>query len=310
MAIEKISTLFGVPAPDHVVLEVTEPGVNTPAADTGYIFDGLLLKKILLWVSKDTPCKNLLLVGDAGVGKTSVILETAARLGRQVWSISCSGRTRFSDMVGTLVIDENGATRFADGPLTASMRVGGAFFLANEITRMDSGEQMRMADVLDGRARLTIPETGEIVIPNPDWRCAATGNSGGYGDESGAYAGEKVGSIAFGDRFMKLTVKGLNEEAETNMLLSYVPGLTMDIAGGMVKLAREIRKGFVSNGGGLRVSISPRALVRWGQLVEAYASMSGIDSPLEEALMDAVLNGAPEDDVATVVEVLRNWIQE
>lgn len=309
MATEKISALFGIPAPDHVVLEVAEPGLNTPAKDAGYVFEILTLKKLLLWLSKDAPCKNLILIGDAGVGKTSAVLEVAARLGRQVWSISCSGRTRFADLVGTLVIDKSGATRFVDGPLTSALRAG-EIFLGNEITRMDAGEQMRLVDVLDGRSRLTIPETGEVVIPHPNFRFAATGNSGGFGDESGAYAGEKVGSLAFGDRFIRIVMTGLGEEDEKKMLLSYVPGLTAEIAAGMVKLAREVRRGFIGNGGGLRVTISPRSLVRWGQLVEAYSAMSGIDSPLEEALMDAVLNGAPEDDHKTVLEVLRNWIQE
>jgi cobaltochelatase CobS len=306
---EKLSVLFGVQAPDHVVLEVSEPGPNTPTKDPGYIFDSLLLKKLLLWLSKDAPRKNIFLIGDAGVGKTSVVLETAARLGREVWTMSCSGKTRFGDLVGTLVIDESGATRFVDGPLTAAMRNGGVF-LGNEITRMDSGEQMRLADVLDARSKLTITETGEVVDPHPNFRFAATGNSGGFGDESGAYAGEKVGSFAFGDRFIRLKVKGLDEESELKMLLQYAPNLTKEIAEGMVKLAREVRRGFVSNGGGLRVTISPRSLVCWGRLVESYSSMSAIESPLEEALMDSVLNGAPGDDCHAVVEILRNWIRE
>jgi cobaltochelatase CobS len=306
---KRIADLFGIPAPDHAVLEVRESGENTPSADPAYIFDPLLLKKILLWLSGQTPCKNLLLIGDAGVGKTSLLLEVAARLGRQVWSVSCSGRTRFADLVGTLVIDESGATRFVDGPLTAAMRAG-ELFLGNEITRMDAGEQMRLVDVLDGRSRLTIPETGEVVIPHADFRFAATGNSGGYGDESGAYAGEKVGSLAFGDRFIRIWMTGLSEEQEKEMVLKSIPGFDEKLVEGMVRLARDVRKNFIGNGGGLRITISPRSLLRWCQLTMAYSAMSGINSALEEALMDSVLNGSPEDDHKTVIELLRNWMKE
>lgn len=312
--LKKLAEVFGVAAPDHVTIEVADAGNNTPAADQNYIFEPVLLKKVLMWLSPQTPSRNLLLIGDAGVGKTSMVLEVAARLGRQIWSVSCSGRTRFADLVGTLVIDESGATRFADGPLVAAMRTGG-IFLANEITRMDAGEQMRLVDVLDDRSRLTIPETGESITPAEGFRFAATGNSGGFGDESGAYAGEKVGSFAFGDRFIRLVVTGLNEEQEKMMLLKAVPSLTEEIAKGMIGLAKMVREKFIGAGGGLRVTITTRSLIRWGHLTVAYSSMTGITddqgtSVIEKSLMDAVLNGAPQDDQQTVVEIFRNWLAE
>ena len=42
---------------------------------------------------------NILLVGDACVGKSSVILEAATRLGVPVFQLACSGKTRFQHLI-------------------------------------------------------------------------------------------------------------------------------------------------------------------------------------------------------------------
>lgn len=303
---KKIKDLFGVPAPDHAVIKVRDNSSGPVPAVGDYVFDALVLKKVLLWLGNQTPRRNLFIIGQAGVGKTSFILEAAGRLNIPVWGISCSGKTRFEHLVGTLAL-VNGATEWVDGPLTAAMRSGG-IFLANEISRMDPGEQMRLVDVLDSRARLAIPETGEIVEPGQTFRFAATGNSGGFGDESGAYAGERSGSLAFYDRFIKIVMKPLSEAEETALLKSQVPALTDTIVATMVRLAKEIRGGFVGNGGALRVNLSPRALLDWGKLMEEYRAFSGVD-PIRESLMDTVLNGAPEDDAKVVINLLDKWLQ-
>lgn len=306
MAMKKIADLFGVDAPDAAVIEVADAKENTPSIDPLYYFDSVFLKKMLLWLSPNTPRKNLLLIGDGGVGKTSGVLETCARLGKEVWGMSCSGRTRFMDAVGSLMITEDGATKFAYGPLPLAMMSGGVF-LANEVTRMDAGEQMRLVDVLDGRSRLTIPETGEIITPHPDFRFAATGNSGGYGDDTGAFAGEKRGSIAFFDRFIKLTLAPLPPEVEEMVVRRYAPGLPEAVVKGMCKLAQSVRESFVGAGGSLQVTVSPRGLVAWAQMAQCYATIKGID-PVTEALNDTVLNGAPEVDVNAIREIYKTWL--
>lgn len=191
-----------------------------------YVFQPLLLKKLLAWHAGITH-RNLMLIGETGCGKSSVIEEIAARLGLPIFSTACSGDTRFESLVGSLSL-ENGTTMFKDGPLTAAMRVGG-IFLANEITRMNAGEQMRLADVLDKGGKLTIPETGEVVIPHPDFRFAATGNSGGFGDDTGAYAGERNASLAFRNRFNVLRMKPLDQSSEEQMLAAACPSIPYSI---------------------------------------------------------------------------------
>lgn len=298
-----INLAFGINAPDHVMVEVL--GSSSGAViDKNYWFDPQMLKKLLRWVYGQSARRNLMLIGDAGVGKSSVIVEIAGRLNVPVFQMACSGKTRFQHLVGSREL-VGGETKWVDGPLTRAMREGG-ILLMDEVTRLDPGEQMNLAAVLDARSTLTIPDTGEVVKPHPRFRVAATGNSGGFGDESGAYVGEKPSSFAFLDRFQKMRINQMPEDVEIT-LLKKVSGLPDEIIALMVRLAKEVRRGFVGAGGGLSVTISPRSMQVWAMEASGYQKL-GIKDPVWEALMDTVLNGAPEDNIKTIKELYDQWI--
>lgn len=294
---------FGVMVPDTVMVE-TIPSPTSPKIDQNYWFHPILLKKILRWVYGQSARRNILLIGDAGVGKSSLVLEVAARLGVPIFQMACSGKTRFQHLVGSREL-VNGETKWVDGPLTRAMRDGGILLL-DEVTRLDPGEQMNLASVLDGRSVLTIPDTGEVVQPHELFRVAATGNSGGFGDESGAYVGEKPSSFAFLDRFQKFKIESMPMQEEIK-LLQKISGLPQQIVTSMVKLADEVRKNFVGQGGGLSVTISPRSLQAWAMEAVGYQKM-GVKNPIKEALMDTILNGAPEDSTSTIIELYEQWL--
>jgi cobaltochelatase CobS len=189
------------------------------------------------------------------------------------------------------------------------MRHGG-IFLANEITRLDSGEQMNLAEVLDSRASITIPDTGEVVMADPNFRFIATGNSGGYGDDSGVYQGERISSVAFLDRFQVFKVGHMDATDEQALLQKLAPSLPVAIVEGMVKLAGEVRKNFVGRGGTLRVIMSTRSLCVWAMETVGYSKISGIVDSAREALLDTSLNGAPEDEASAVLEIWDRWVKE
>lgn len=298
-----INTLFNIKAPSNVMVEVLgdKPGSGI---DPNYWFDPVMLKKLLRWVYGESARRNLMLIGDAGVGKSSVIVEIAHRLNIPVFQIACSGKTRFQHLVGSREL-VGGETKWVDGPLTRAMREGG-ILLMDEVTRLDSGEQMNLAAVLDARSTLTIPDTGEVVKPKPRFRVGATGNSGGFGDESGAYVGEKPSSFAFLDRFQKMRVNPMPDEVETE-LLKKASGLPDEIIALMLRLAKEVRKSFVGVGGGLSVTISPRSMQVWALEAAGYQKL-GIKDPVWEALMDTVLHGAPEDNIKTIKELYDQWV--
>jgi len=298
-----IEDLFGIKA-GSFILETLAIKTNLPI-DSKYHFDKVLLKKILRWIYGSSSRNNILLFGDAGVGKTSLIIEVCARLNIPLYQIACSGKTRFQHLVGSREL-VGGQTVWVDGPLARAMREGGVF-LMDEATRMDPGEQMNLAAVLDSRSSLTIPDTGEVVKPHPRFRVAATGNSAGFGDESGAYIGEKPSSFAFLDRFQKYQVPFLPEEVERQMIAENAPTLPQEFIEIMIKTANEIRKGFIGAGGGLVFTLSPRSLMVWAMEAVSYVDM-GIDEPIWESLMDTVMNGAPTDNIKTVKELYTQWV--
>lgn len=299
---KQVNTLFGIKAPSNVFCHTVVSSVHYQRNED-YYFDGKLLKKLLNWMYGVSARRNILLFGDAGVGKTSIIIEVAARLRIPVFQMACSGKTRFQHFVGSREM-VNGETRWVDGALVKAMRSGG-IFLMDEVTRLDPGEQMNLAAVLDGYAKLTIPDTGEVVTPHPNFRIAATGNSGGYGDESGAYIGEKPSSFAFLDRFQKLKLAPMPREAEKALLIK-MHGLSEDIVDSMLNLAGAVRSNFVGAGGGFNVTISPRSMQSWAQEIVNYEKL-GFQNPVWEALEDSVLNGAPSIDVQTIKELHDKW---
>lgn len=276
---------------------------RTPNPD--YHFDEMLLKRMLRFMGGGCSRNNVLLFGDAGAGKTSFVLELAARLGWPVFSISCSKKTRYEfDMVGERKLT-NGSSAWQDGPLTKAVRYGG-IFLANEISRLDEDEQMRLADILDGNGRLYVSGTGETLVPHPDFRFIGTGNSAFSGDETGCYPGERRSSLAFPDRFQAYRVDyplPFHEEAMLAKVASKVPA---DVRSRMVKFANDVRKNFVGKGGALSVTLSTRSLLIWAQESIAYKTMNGMD-PYRDSLVDTLLAKATREDQQVVMELWTKW---
>jgi cobaltochelatase CobS len=302
----KVAELFGVSLPGEIRPRRQIDGLPYPEANPHFVFQPQRLAKLLRFFAGQAARNNLLLIGPAGAGKTAVIEQVAARLGWPVWAVSCSGKVRASHWFGTFAL-RDGATVWQDGPLALALRHGG-IFLADEITRLDPAEQMALVRVLDG-GEVTIPETGEVIRPHKLFRFVGTGNSGGFGDETGAYVGERVSSFAFLDRFLKTEVDFLGEDDELRLIARVVPNLPSATRNALVRLARAVRDASQAAGKGeLRVNISTRALLAVARETRAYQTM-GIQNPLLEALNDVVLAGTPSEDRDAVQTILDKFIR-
>ena len=308
---KKVAELFKITVAQEATVEVKD---GSAVLDPHYHFDALLVRKALLWFKGTPGFQNLGIVGNAGTGKTSFLKEFCSRMGADFRSISVSGDTRFESLFGRREI-RNGSTEYVETGLAQMARSGGVF-CANEFFRMDPGESMRLVDIMDVGGSITNPETGEVIPRHPDFRFCFTGNSGGFGDETGAYAGERRGSFALRDRCTILELPELSETDESGIISRNVPTMKEypDILEKMIKTARIIRGSFVGRGGGVCLDVSPRGLVRWAQIFYAYWSINSgpagkvVDDPLMESLMDSCLNGAPDDQKNTVIELAKEWL--
>jgi cobaltochelatase CobS len=155
------------------------------------------LRDLLAFLA-DPAGDGLLLTGPTGAGKTSLVLQVAARLNWPVQEVTCHGRLELSDLIGQFVLKAE--TRFVHGPLAVAAREGHLLVL-NELDVMDAAELAGLNDIVEGAPLVIAANGGEVIRPHPKFRLIATGNSTGSGDPSGLYQGVLRQNLAFLDRF-------------------------------------------------------------------------------------------------------------
>ena len=270
-----------------------------PPSDPNRVFVKDTLREIISFLAKPHG-DALYITGPTGSGKTSLVTEVAARFGREVFSVTCNSRFEFQSLVGEfrLEADHPGATpsmKFQKGPLPLAMERG-AILLLNEIDLADAGEVAGLNDVLEGRPLVISQNGGEIVLPDPNFRFIATGNSAGGGDETGRYEGVKTMNLAFMDRFRMMTVGYAPAKVEQELLAKAVP-YVKGFAPQMVQLANHIRHTFEV--GECSVTMSTRNLLRWARLAQDYRRAQ---CPLKEALRLALLSRTPKHEADSINE--------
>jgi cobaltochelatase CobS len=261
----------------------------TPSLNPFHVFHEQARDLIVWLLDASDP---LYVFGPQGSGKTSLVKELAARLNYPVFEVTGHNRLEFPELAGHLVV-KDGQMGFQYGPLALGMKYGGIFLL-NEIDLLDPSTAAGLNGVLDG-SPLCIPENGgELVIPHPMFRFAATGNTNGSSDETGLYQGTLRQNSAFMDRFWLVEIGYPKAEMETALLERVAPGLPSDLRAKMVAYANEVRGLFMGtrttgSDAVLEVTFSTRTLIRWADLTIkfqplAWQGLSPINHALDRAL--------------------------
>ena len=102
----------------------------------------------------------VLLVGETGCGKTSVVQALAGLRGVKLHSLSCHANTEAADLLGGLRpgrAGQAGLFHWQDGPLVRAMREG-AVFLADEISLAEDSVLERMNSVLEPERAVLLAE--------------------------------------------------------------------------------------------------------------------------------------------------------
>lgn len=136
------------------------------------------------------------ITGLSGNGKTLMVEQVCATLGRECIRVNISIETDESDLLGgpTLV---NGNVVNRDGPVITAMKRG-AVLLIDEVDR-GSNKLMCLQGILEGKPYYN-KKNGEMVYPSNGFTVIATANTKGRGSEEGKYLSQILDD-AFLERF-------------------------------------------------------------------------------------------------------------
>lgn len=142
---------------------------------------------------------NVLLIGETGTCKTSVVKALADEMEQELVRINLDGGTSTDQLVGRFQVRKHSEsdvpeTYFQEGALVRAMRQGNILLL-DEINAALADVLFVLHAVLEKDSRLFIPETGEEVIPHENFRVVATMNP------VGDYAGTRTLNHALYSRF-------------------------------------------------------------------------------------------------------------
>lgn len=245
-----------------------------PEINDGYVYRVDELKDLVMAIQLNIP---VLVWGMHGTGKTTIVEQVCARLGRPVLRVQHTDTTEESHIVGQMVV-RNGATEFDYGPLAEAMMKGWVY-LADEYDFAHPAVIAVYQAVLEGKPLYIkeAPPAQRLVKPHPHFRFIATGNTNGSGDDTGLYSGTKIGNAAAYSRFgITIQINYPEPKVEVAILKGNVP-ITQDVAEKMVDFAGRIRTMYQA--GEISLPISPRELIRSAMIgvVKGGAFRRGIE---------------------------------
>jgi hypothetical protein len=230
--------------------------------------------------------------GLSGNGKTLMIEQACARLGREYVRVQITPETDEDDLIGGFRLI-NGETVFNKGPVIKAMERG-AILLIDEIDR-GSNKIMSLQGVMEGKPVL-IKKTGEMVRPAPGFNIFATANTKGQGSDDGKFIAATIIDEAFLERFtitMEQPYAALATERKILMKhMEKFGKVDKDFAANLVVWSETIRKTFED--GGVDEVISTRRLCH---IVQSYSifdnkmkalelCISRFDTDTKEAFLD------------------------
>ncbi len=150
---------------DPPVLEVDWVGMQEP-----------LTQLLAAWSDDGTdPPMQPRILGKPGVGKTSLAITAAKRMGQDLYITQCTVDTKPEDLIVSPVIADNGKIRYVASPLVTAM-VRGGICLLDEGNRMSEKSWASIAPLLDMRRSVFSIVAGVEIRAADEFRICVTMN--------------------------------------------------------------------------------------------------------------------------------------
>lgn len=258
-------------------------------------------KSILRDVEEMAP---VLLTGHTGTGKTSVIMELAARIsesekkGQGVMRLNCNGQLSVADFVGCWTV-RSGETVFQEGALIKALREG-YWLILDEIDFADPQILSILNAVLENDRQFVLKEKdGELIETHKDFRIFGTANTVGVmADFKYIYQGANSLNAAFLDRWRCYHVNYLSSEQEAEVIANTC-GISAKFAEKFVEVANLCRNAFQNEE--IESPFSTRRLIDWVKLsireenpihggeIAIFSKISMDDSAVIKGLIERVM---------------------
>lgn len=186
--------------------------------------------------------------GLSGNGKTFMVEQAAAKLGREFVRVQINPETDEDDLLGGFRLID-GETVFAKGPVIKAMERG-AILLLDEIDRA-TNKIMCLQGILEGKP-VMVKKTGEVITPKKGFTVVATANTKGKGSEDGRFTAATIIDDAFLERFTIAIDQPFPSQAIERKIVSKhmekFGSSDEDFADKLVTWADIIRKTFYDDG--------------------------------------------------------------
>ena len=196
--------------------------------------------------------------GLSGNGKTLMVEEIHAKLGKELIRVNITIETDEDDLLGGFRL-VNGETKFMPGPVIEAMERGCTLLL--DECDLGSNKLLALQPVLEGKG-IYLKKINKWVIPKDGFNVIATANTKGKGSEDGRFIGTNILNEAFLERFaITLEQPYATAATEKKIVLGSMKKYGVvdeDFATNLVTWAEVIRKTFYD--GGVDEVISTRRL--------------------------------------------------
>lgn len=309
-----LNTLPGLEAlPDEVTISgYADPNQFVPTRNPNYVFRLEDVRVLVGFLNSDSP-DGLMLHGDHGSGKSSVVHQFHAYINRPLFYISGHRSLEFEDLLGQKEII-GGDTQTLDGPLLQAAQYPYATFLLEEVDRAPSQVSVALNPILDGYPIVNTLDSGNRVVTGEGFNVMFTSNTCGNGDMTGSYNSAVVMDKSFLDRVLAHEIWYPSPDQEFAILRKAVDtNVGDDLLRRSISFANDVRYIYsertddVSDTAkSLGVSetiddtISTRALIRIWQTMLMFPN---VDQPIIYALKLAVTSKCTREGAEAIEQI-------